>query len=51
MRELLPIGSIHIRSGKVLVRVGAPITTSGLKTAGRGELTERLYSEIRTLVG
>jgi 1-acyl-sn-glycerol-3-phosphate acyltransferase len=51
MRELLPMGSIHIRSGKVLVRVGAPIATSGLKPAGRGELTERLHSEIRTLVG
>jgi 1-acyl-sn-glycerol-3-phosphate acyltransferase len=51
MRELLPMDSIHIRSGKVQVRVGAPIPTEGLKPAGRAELTERLYSEIHTLVG
>lgn len=51
MRELLPMGSIHIRSGKVLVRVGAPIATSGLKPADRAELTEHLHREIRMLVG
>ncbi len=51
MRELLPMDSIHIRSGKVQVRVGTPIPTEGLKPVGRAELTERLYSEIHTLVG
>jgi 1-acyl-sn-glycerol-3-phosphate acyltransferase len=49
MRELLPIGSIHIRSGKVCVRVGQPISTEGLKTAARGEVTEQLYREISSL--
>jgi 1-acyl-sn-glycerol-3-phosphate acyltransferase len=49
MRELLPMGSIHIRSGKVRVRVGRPISTEGLKPAARAEVTERLYREIRTL--
>jgi 1-acyl-sn-glycerol-3-phosphate acyltransferase len=49
MRELLPIGSIHIRAGKVRVRVGQPISTEGLKPAARAEATERLYQEIRAL--
>jgi 1-acyl-sn-glycerol-3-phosphate acyltransferase len=50
MRELLPMGSIHIRSGKVLVRAGAPIPTLGLKSAARAALTERLQEEIRALL-
>jgi 1-acyl-sn-glycerol-3-phosphate acyltransferase len=50
MRDLLPIGSIHIRSGRVLVYVGAPISTLGVKPAGRAELTERLHGEIRALL-
>ncbi|HEY7390198.1 MAG TPA: lysophospholipid acyltransferase family protein, partial [Bryobacteraceae bacterium] len=49
MRELLPMGSIHIRSGKVRVRVGRPISTVGLKPAAREEVTEQLYREIRAL--
>ena len=49
MRELLPMGSIHIRSGKVRVRVGHPISTEGLKLTARGEVTDRLYREIRAL--
>jgi 1-acyl-sn-glycerol-3-phosphate acyltransferase len=50
MRELLPMGSIHVRSGKVLVRAGAPIPTLGLKSAARAALTERLQEEIRALL-
>ena len=50
MRELLPMNSIHIRSGHVVVRVGEPIPTSGLKSANRAELTERLYREISVLL-
>jgi 1-acyl-sn-glycerol-3-phosphate acyltransferase len=46
MRELLPMGSVHIRSGRVVVRVGDPIATAGLKLADREELTQRLYREI-----
>lgn len=49
MRELLPMQSIHIRSGKVYVRVGHPISTEGLKPAARSEITEQLYREIRAL--
>jgi 1-acyl-sn-glycerol-3-phosphate acyltransferase len=46
MRPLLPMGSIHIRSGRVVVRVGDPIPTAGLKLSDRMDLTERLYAEI-----
>ena len=50
MRELLPMNSIHIRSGRVVVRVGEPIPTSGLKSTDRAVLTERLYREIGALL-
>jgi 1-acyl-sn-glycerol-3-phosphate acyltransferase len=51
MRDLLPMGSIHICSGRVVVRVGEPIPTSSLKSSDRAELTERLYREIGALLG
>jgi 1-acyl-sn-glycerol-3-phosphate acyltransferase len=50
MRKVLPMGSIYIRGGEAAVRIGTPIPTCGLKSADRGELTERLYREIRELV-
>jgi 1-acyl-sn-glycerol-3-phosphate acyltransferase len=51
MREKLPMGSIHIRSGRVALRVGAPIPTAGMKPADRDELTRRVYEEIARLLG
>lgn len=50
MRELLPMGSIHIRSGNVLIRVGHPIPTGELKLADRMRLTARLHEEIQNLL-
>ena len=50
MRELLPMDSIHIRSGEVVVRVGSPIPTAGLKLADRERLTERLHVAIREML-
>jgi 1-acyl-sn-glycerol-3-phosphate acyltransferase len=50
MRRLLPMGSIHIRSGRVTVRVGHPIPTAGLKLDARGELTARLHDEIARML-
>jgi len=50
MRPLLPMGSMHIRSGRVRLRVGAPIPTAGLKLSDREELTQRLYQEISRLL-
>lgn len=49
MRELLPMGSVHIRSGRVRLRIGAPIPTAGLKLSGREEFTSRLYDEVAAL--
>jgi len=51
MRPLLPMGSIHIRSGQVVVRIGQPISTAGLHSSDRGELTGRAYDEILRLLG
>ena len=50
MREKLPMGSIHVRSGKVAVRVGRPIPTAGMTIADRLKLTERLYREVAQLL-
>jgi 1-acyl-sn-glycerol-3-phosphate acyltransferase len=50
MREKLPMGSIHIRSGKVALRVGTPIPTAGMKPSDRDELTRRLYAEVARLL-
>ncbi|SPE34251.1 1-acyl-sn-glycerol-3-phosphate acyltransferase [Candidatus Sulfopaludibacter sp. SbA3] len=46
MRELLPMGSIHIRTGRVTLRIGNPIPTKNLKLADREALTQRLHDEI-----
>lgn len=50
MRELLPMGSAHLKSGKVLIRVGDPIPTNGMVAADRLELTQRLYREVDRLL-
>jgi len=51
MREKLPMESIHIRTGKVTLRIGDPIPTTGMVLADREALTKRLYQEISTLLG
>ena len=50
MRSKLPMGSIHIRSGEVRVRIGQPIPTAGLKPSDREALTRRLYEEVKALL-
>jgi len=49
MREVLPMGSLHIRSRHVKLRIGDPIPTEGMKPADREELTRRLYEEVSRL--
>jgi len=51
MRQLLPMGSIHLRSGRDVVRIGDPIPTDQLKSSARVELTRRLYDEVGRLLG
>ena len=50
LRELLPMGSIHLRSGRAILRVGEPIPTAGLKASDREELTQRVQEEIRRML-
>ena len=50
MRELLPMGAIHLRSGKVVLRVGDPIATKGMEACDRTELTARLHREVSQLL-
>jgi 1-acyl-sn-glycerol-3-phosphate acyltransferase len=50
LRELLPMGSGHIRSGRITVRIGDPIPCAGLKLADREELTNRLHDEIAVML-
>jgi 1-acyl-sn-glycerol-3-phosphate acyltransferase len=51
MRALLPMGSIHIRSGCAVVRIGDPIPTTGLDLDARVELNQRLYGQVAALLG
>jgi 1-acyl-sn-glycerol-3-phosphate acyltransferase len=50
MRRLLPMGSIHIRRGNVVLRAGNPIPTAGLKPSDHTELTRRLHREVSYLL-
>lgn len=49
IRDVLPMHSLHVRPGRVTMRIGDPIPTENLAPADRTELTERLYREIQTL--
>jgi 1-acyl-sn-glycerol-3-phosphate acyltransferase len=51
LRDLLPMGSGHIRSGTVTLRIGDPIPTAGLRISDREELTLRLHDEIARMLG
>jgi len=51
MRNLLPMGSGYIRSGRVVVRIGDPIPTAGLKLSDRESLNQHLYAEVSRLLG
>jgi 1-acyl-sn-glycerol-3-phosphate acyltransferase len=50
MRRLLPMGSIHIHRGKVVLRAGGPIPTAGLRPSDHTELTLRLHREVSHLL-
>jgi 1-acyl-sn-glycerol-3-phosphate acyltransferase len=51
MRRILPMGSIHIRSGRAVLKVGDPIPTEGMTVSDRAALNQRLYREIARLLG
>ena len=50
MREKLPMGSIHLHSGRVVLRIGRPISTTGMRLQDREALTARLYAEISEML-
>jgi 1-acyl-sn-glycerol-3-phosphate acyltransferase len=50
MREKLPMHSIHIKTGRVTLRIGQPIPTAGMKLADRAELTRRIYGEVKRML-
>ena len=51
MRELLPMGSGYIRSGRVVLRISDPIPTTGMRLGDREELNQRLYNEVARMMG
>jgi 1-acyl-sn-glycerol-3-phosphate acyltransferase len=50
MRRLLPMGSVHLRSGAATVRIGDPIATAGMQIGDRVHLTHRLHQEIERML-
>jgi 1-acyl-sn-glycerol-3-phosphate acyltransferase len=51
MRQVLPMGSIHVRPHAVTLRIGDPISTAGMKLDARGELNQALRRKVAELIG
>jgi 1-acyl-sn-glycerol-3-phosphate acyltransferase len=49
--EILPPGSMHIRPGRVCLRIGQPISTEGLRPENRYRLTRLVRERIADLIG
>jgi 1-acyl-sn-glycerol-3-phosphate acyltransferase len=49
-REVLPMGSVIVRPGKVRLRVGDPIETTGLKSHDRADLNRLLRDKVAGLM-
>jgi 1-acyl-sn-glycerol-3-phosphate acyltransferase len=50
-RQVLPMGSVHVRPHAVTVRIGDPISTAGMKLDARGELNQTLRRKVAELIG
>ena len=48
--DILPMHSVHMRPGRVLVRVGEPIPTAGLRIQDRERLTQELEQRVAALL-
>jgi 1-acyl-sn-glycerol-3-phosphate acyltransferase len=48
-REVLPMGSLLVRPGHVIVRIGEPVPTTGMTLQDRHALTCRLQSSVADL--
>ncbi len=49
IRDVLPMHSHHIRPGRVTIRIGKPIETTGLHSHDRNAITQRIYDEIAAM--
>ncbi len=50
-RDVLPIGSGYVRAGHVMLHIGDPIPTAGMKLHDRLQLTELLARQVAELAG
>ena len=50
-RQILPMGSIHMKPGEVVLRIGEPIPVDGLKIHDRHALTAGLQRRVAELAG
>ena len=50
-REILPMGSLLVRRGRVTVRIGEPIPTVGMTVKDRGTLTEAARVQLARMLG
>lgn len=49
--EVLPMGSLNVRPGRVLLRVGDPVPTSHLTLHDRAQLSDELFQRVSELLG
>jgi 1-acyl-sn-glycerol-3-phosphate acyltransferase len=51
MRQVLPMGSLHVRPHAVTMRIGDPIPTAGMRLDARAELNQTLRRQVAELIG
>lgn len=49
IKDVLSMHSHHVRPGRVTIRIGKPIETTGMRSHDRTTLTQRLYDEISAM--
>ena len=49
IKDVLPMHSHHVRPGRVTIRIGKPIETTGMRSHDRTALTQRLCDEISAM--
>lgn len=49
--QVLPMHSLNVRPGKVVMRIGDPISTSHLSAKDRGKLTQEMHDRVAELLG
>jgi 1-acyl-sn-glycerol-3-phosphate acyltransferase len=50
-RDVMPRGSLFIRAGAVAIEIGAPIPTTGVTTADRAALIQKVRARIAEMLG